>query len=103
MFIFSNKFFLALAASADVMLKSDTGLAGDKFVEILQRCVDSALGMVHELNEGNWETGHEVPERVLLAMRDHVISWRLECAGPTAVLLMEGVYEAVTQAIANEP
>jgi hypothetical protein len=101
MCILSSAFFLRVGVFAQALLEQEDFVVGNDCVEILQGCIDAGMGMVYELNEANWEVEQEALAQAMLAMRDHVISWRLECAGPPAVILMENVYDTVAQAIAN--
>lgn len=99
MFTLGTEFFLDFGAMTEAVL-GDSVVEVDEFdVDMLRGCLDAAMGMVHELSSVAWPEGQEVPARPVLAMYNHVISCRLEDAGPEAMRLIEDVYNAVTSQV----
>lgn len=99
MFTLGTKFFLKLGVMTEVVLGNSALEVDEVHVNMLRGCLDAAMGMVYELSLVAWPEGHEVPARAVLAMHDHVISCRLEDAGPEAVSLISDVYRAVTRQV----
>lgn len=97
-----KEFFARLAALCDSVTERADQRVGEHDVTIVRACVDAAMGMLHELKLATWPEGSEVPAKAVLAMHDHAISYRLECAGPVAMGLMKEVYDAVVQGLKAE-
>lgn len=97
-----KEFFARLEALCESVTTEAEAMVGEYEVTMLRACVDAAMGMVHELKQATWPEESEVPAKAVLGMRDHVISYRLECAGRVAVGIMEDVYDAVVQQVREE-
>ena len=99
MFTLGTEFFLELGVMTEIVLGNSAVEVDQVHVNMLRGCLDAAMGMVYELSSVAWLEGHEVPACAVLAMHDHVISCRLEDAGPEAVSLIRDVYHAVTRQV----
>lgn len=97
-----KEFFAQLSTLCESVTAGTDGTVGEYDANMVRACVDAAMGMVHELKLATWPEGSNLPATVFLAMRDHVTSYRLECAGAVAMRIMENVYDVVAQELREE-
>ncbi|MCM3562865.1 hypothetical protein [Hydrogenophaga intermedia] len=101
--VLGNEFFARFHALCDWVIGDAQSNVESWKVQMVRGCIDAAMGMLHELKEATWAEGGEVPARAIIPLHDHVISDRLEYAGTAAVRLMGEVYQAVAEAVMQEP
>jgi len=92
-------FFLRLATLCESLSANADGAIKESDVTMVRSCIESAMGMSWELKAVTWSGERAVPASVFIAMRGHIDSDRLACAGPQAVALMEEVYRAVAREV----